>query len=233
MAHLLQYIKDTYFTSVLVFFISLIGFFLTMITKNKGLKMFAYYFLAYFLGQLYFFFSSTVINGNYYSIIRIGILYDYLFTIFEFTLFYLFIKRSINHPTANIILKWAAFIYYMVHLLFFLPKIFLHKNVVPQFVVQTSFIIQASFLLIFCVVYYYYLFKEKPELNLLLEPSFWIVSGLTFCMISTLPLTFILNNVMKNNYTWGINLYAIIYIFYILLFLMIIRGLLCKKDLTN
>lgn len=44
-------------------------------------------------------------------------------------------------------------------------------------------------LIILCLFYYNYLFKNPPTLNLLKEPSFWVITGVFFCMILHTPIS--------------------------------------------
>jgi hypothetical protein len=84
-------------------------------------------------------------------------------------------------------------------------------------------------LLIPCAFYYTEIFRLKPNLQLAQEPSFWVVTGLSFVLICTFPLSLCINYLYQTNKIVYSNLYSIFYIFYFLLFLMIIRGHLCKQ----
>jgi len=42
-------------------------------------------------------------------------------------------------------------------------------------------------LVIFCCFYYFQIFENVPTLNLLMEPAFWIINGIFFCMCGTIP----------------------------------------------
>ena len=94
------------------------------------------------------------------------------------------------------------------------------------------FTIQAVSLLIICISYYIKIFKDAPDLILLNEPSFWIITGLTFFMLSTLPFSLISPYLIRNTVLYR-NLFSIFFIFYCILFLMIIRAFLCRQVLAK
>ncbi len=83
-------------------------------------------------------------------------------------------------------------------------------------------------LILFCVIYYYQLFNNIPTLNLLLEPSFWIVTGVFFCMSIQIPITltidYLKERIQLNNYYL---LYSLISFCYTIMHLFFIKAYLC------
>jgi len=53
--------------------------------------------------------------------------------------------------------------------------------------VYQAFSLSGFGLSILCLIYYYQLFNNLPILNLRKEPSFWIVTGVFFCMSIIVP----------------------------------------------
>jgi hypothetical protein len=51
-----------------------------------------------------------------------------------------------------------------------------------------SFAIANLGLIIYCIIYYYLLFHDKPNANLLKEPSFWIISGILLGVSASIPI---------------------------------------------
>ena len=88
---------------------------------------------------------------------------------------------------------------------------------------------QAIVLLIPCVIYFVEIFRST-NINLIKEPSFWIITGLSFFMLSTLPVSFLFYYIVDNHELTYV-LSSIFNLFYILLFIMITRGHLCKKEI--
>jgi len=78
-------------------------------------------------------------------------------------------------------------------------------------------------LVLFCCFYYLQLFESMPTINLLKEPSFWIISGVFFCMCATIPLTslrgYLYHNIPYNLYLSmggiGFFAYGVMHLFFI------------------
>jgi hypothetical protein len=78
-------------------------------------------------------------------------------------------------------------------------------------------------LVLFCCLYYLQLFESMPTINLLKEPSFWIISGIFFCMCATIPLTslrgYLYDNIPYNLYlsmgNIGFFAYGVMHLFFI------------------
>lgn len=83
-------------------------------------------------------------------------------------------------------------------------------------------------LIIFCIVYYHQLFNNLPTLNLLLEPSFWIITGVFFCMSIQIPVLLTIDylryKILINNYYL---LHSLISFCYTIMHLFFIKAYLC------
>lgn len=81
---------------------------------------------------------------------------------------------------------------------------------------------------IFCILFYNKLFKNIHHLNILLEPSFWIVSGLFFYSCMSVPF-YALNNYVKGNFTPLIydNILAVSNMLIIIMYLFFIKAYIC------
>lgn len=55
--------------------------------------------------------------------------------------------------------------------------------------VYQAFSISSLGLTIFCIIYYFQLFNNIPTVNLKYEPSFWVITGIFFCMSVIVPTT--------------------------------------------
>lgn len=70
---------------------------------------------------------------------------------------------------------------------------------------SNAFAISNLGLVIFCCFYYYQLFEAVPTITLLKEPSFWIITGIFFCMCSTVPILairfYLLHNTSQKFYS--------------------------------
>ena len=85
---------------------------------------------------------------------------------------------------------------------------------------------------LFCILYFYKLFKDIPEKNITLEPSFWIVTGLFFYSGLSIPF-YSLHNYIKSNTPLFIstNIFAISNMLIIIMHLFFIKAYLCTTRL--
>jgi len=81
---------------------------------------------------------------------------------------------------------------------------------------------------IFCIFFYNNLFKNLPKQNILLEPSFWIVTGLFFYSCLSLPF-YALNSYIKQQFLPVIysNIFSISNMLIIIMHLFFIKAYLC------
>ncbi len=86
-------------------------------------------------------------------------------------------------------------------------------------------------LTIFCIIYYYRLFNDLPILNLRTEPSFWIITGIFFCMTLHIPMyatfNYLNNKVTSPSYivlkSVAAFCFAIMHLFFIKAYLCSVR----------
>lgn len=65
---------------------------------------------------------------------------------------------------------------------------------------STSYAMGNIGLIIFCIIYFYQLFQTVPKLNLLKEPSFWIITGVFVCMSVSIPILSLHQFLRDENY---------------------------------
>jgi len=157
---------------------------------------------------------------------------DYFFTLIEILIFSDFYLQLIKNPLS----KKLVVILNVFFGIFFIYMMFNDKRFsfgISDSTQSKVYTIEGAILLIVCLFYFLELFKKPHNLNLKNEPVFWISTGLLLFFTCTLPFS-VLENYMSQNYPeFNIPLYSIFYVFYILLFLMIIRAYLCKPKKTT
>lgn len=164
-------------------------------------------------------YSITTFNFHHYI--------DYISTLFELFVFIHFFVHVISNRWFKKFIIFIAIlftIYYLAELVY--DDRFTRS--ISKTTQSRVYTIQSLVLLIPCIRYFYELFKHPPILNLKQEPSFWIVTGLSFFIISTLPYSLIENYLRKNHLYLMTALYSVFYIFYIILISMIIRAYTCN-----
>lgn len=218
------FFTDGFLTCVLAFMLIL------SISRHKKfpqLRLFPFYFGSFFLLQLYVVGNLLGFPSSYQRAINIGSLYlDAFVTLIEFAAFMYFLHYVIQDTRKKTWLKKATKFLIIAFLV-----VFIHNSVywgeIQYGSISAVYVLEALCVLIGCFFYYRQLFTLFPNLNLMKQPDFWIATGLTFYAIGTLPITFLLNYYEKNDDLLYRQLFSVVYIFYILLYLMILKAYYC------
>jgi len=179
-------------------------------------------------------------------------LYSFVAT---FSCTYIYLQKYSNLPIKNLsgLLQISHLLFHFIFLSLFIYRVLPNKNVSKKiklvFFLFLFIIIFCVFtndqnippyqaysftnfaLVIFCCFYYLQLFESMPTINLLKEPSFWIISGVFFCMCATIPLTslrgYLYHNIPYNLYLsmGGIGFFA-----YGVMHLFFIKAYLCSTS---
>jgi hypothetical protein len=159
-----------------------------------------------------------------------------LFTIVEITVFFYWFKNILNTKfiKQGIKIIWIIFIAICI---IFVYK-FLQDGVSKDEIRKNSYlinVIEFFTLILLCLFYFYQLLiKETTHLiPLSKSPSFWIISGLFFYCIVSLPALLIGNKLYLTNIELYFIMGAIHYISISLLFLCIAKAFSCKTTLTT
>jgi hypothetical protein len=220
-----------FYTNLLCFVTAVLSSTVTFLRRpsSNNLFVFRYYFLAYSFLTLISYISFFKFSDDWdYIIDRIHLNGDILFTVFEFYVFSNYIRTYIPSSIHNLN---SAFFYISAASLYLFPILSGSYMTGPNLIIL--FCIQAVSLLIICAYYFINTFKKVQIVNLLTEPSFWIVTGLTFFMLSTLPFSLISASLIKKDWNLFVYLFSIFYIFYTILFIMILKGYLCKPVIAK
>ncbi len=170
--------------------------------ENKDLHNFKLYLYFYIL---------LLVASYFYYFMQI----DFFFTIFEFFVFSNYLRKVI--PTR--IFLWGTRLFYIISTAL-LPFIFIatyNKSILILFIL---FNVQATILLIFASKFYIALFKSDTEKDLI--SSYWIITGITILLISTLPFSILSYYIWHSNFILFDELFSIIPAFYSILFFFII-----------
>jgi hypothetical protein len=156
-------------------------------------------------------------NFNFFNV-------QLFYSLFHFSILTYFIQSQLN-------IKKSV---YLVLFFFFISVIFLFiyfdiKNGSYYTVTLSNFL-----LLIFCLLYYFYLFKYLPVVNLDSDPAFYAINGIFFSSAMLIPILLFGNylrtilNVEQYNYVGTIAPLASI-----VLYLFFIKSLLCIIKVKN
>ena len=224
---LFAYWDANYYTYLLSDITALIGILVFASKKNKNhpVYVFRYYFMGYFLLGLLFFISALFPANK--PLYRATTFCDYIFTLFEFLIFVSFFIGILQNTSYKKLIQVLRFLFMSVGVSIFIYDIcsVAHVRVNSTFFLFTF---EAICLLIPCLLYYLETFKSTSTFNLSENASFWVVTGLFFLMISTLPYSILIKKLFETSWLIYSNLFSLFHIFYIILFSMILRAYLCK-----
>jgi hypothetical protein len=225
---LIKYFESDYFFNLASFIIGISGYFASfkINRRNGNLYLFKYYFLSYVVCTLAVYLEIISLSYSPKTLFPTIRYTDLLFTFSEFFIpivFFqrLFINRAIE-SNAVVLVKYTFLLVTSGLLLFNI----LRPNELTSATIENIFTLQALCLLVPCVCYYRLIFLGPLDKGPILQTSeFWIVTGITFFMLCTLPFS-LLTNLLKAS----VNMTYIIFdIFYCLLFVMFIRAFSCKS----
>lgn len=227
MKEFLAYWKVDFYTGIISFFLAVAGLIVSLKKKeNDKLKPLAFFFLAYVLME-----SIGVINRatHLYKPLRIKIaLYvDLVVTIVEFLTFFSVIRNYITNDKIKKALTPLRPLFISATTIYFIYYIIAY-NLHDQYFLQIVFTIEALLLVVACSFYYIDIFTKKPKTELTQDPSFWVVTGVAFFMLCTLPFSMVGLYLVKVNFHLYVQLFAVFEVFYWILFLMIIKAYFCK-----
>jgi hypothetical protein len=180
-----------------------------------------YIYPAASLGETIF---STVIVVEIPQLKENGIptLLVHIFLLIEFIIIYHFYLQVFKQSTIRKILYSIAIFYFSLIICIWLTK----KNFVES--PEILFVPQAICIL-FPALYYLIGFLKNPStIELKDNPRFWVFIGLMLYFGCTLPF-FLLFRILDHSRTIEQRMFAINYIFYGIMFLLIIKAYLCKK----
>ena len=232
MQHIIKALEDQFYTPAF----RIVGLILVLIVSLKHrkkfipLKYFPFYATTLLLDDVFFYWYHIAEEANYHGDFFWGLssYLDYLFTFVEL----IFFSHFYYHLSYTQIIKKLILVFNVFFGLFFvymaIKDKYFYEGVsgVTQSIVYT---VESIILLFLCSFYFIDLFKKLPVVNLKNEPGFWVSTGLMFFMACTLPYSLLQNKIMKNYpYSFFSTSYSIFDVFYVLLFLMIIRAYLCK-----
>ncbi|MFM7838663.1 MAG: hypothetical protein ACKO6K_03780 [Chitinophagaceae bacterium] len=219
-----------YWMDIVMFFSSLICLFICFIhrQKHKELKYIFLYPLTSFLVQgLLFILYGLLHYDNYpdgHTYLPLEVIAEKFFLLTEFGCLSYYYYQIFTSTVLKRINLGITFGYGIVLLVFILRKHFFWEYTFPLYYVQAFSLVALSVLGVLEI------FHTDPMINLSDLPAFWIISGSLLYFSCTLPLYVAQDFIFRSDGTvLEKNLYAINYLSYALFFLLISKGILCKR----
>lgn len=167
---------------------------------------------------------SSIIYSEFPRYSKLGVpqMLVNIFLLIEFISIYIFFFEVFYSKKIKNLLYVIVCIYISITLGFWIFNNSLYKTPNHLFVPQAIFILMPG------LYYLLNLLTNPSRIEPIHEPDFWVVIGLVFYFGGTLPL-FLLNQHIDFSNTLHRSVYAINFLSYGILFLLIIKAYLCKK----
>ena len=233
MDKIFQYWHYTFYLNPFCLLFALAGFIVALRRSAvfEGSRWFPLLFLSFMVCQLLTLFSWGVDRKVFPFSLQLSRYSDFLETLIEFLIFTQFIQLFLKGrlKLASRVIAIAFFLCVGVLLLLNFEK---NNGFIRHSFIQPVYTIQAFFLIGECSLFFWALFKAPPKENLLQMPSFWIVTGILFFMLWSLPFSIFGQYLMIQNYRLYLQLFRLFDVFYCLLFAMIIRAYYCSTRVS-
>jgi|SRR5688572_30696209 len=232
MKNIIQLWKSSFFTSPVLFIILVIVFIISLFNSGKyrQFRLFPLYTGSFAVLFLYTYILQLIINPQKPTVYlyKLETFLDYMITILEFISFTFFLYITSQAKIFRKSIKVISVVTIAIFIFFSISSIY---DTWPgdRIKIHSIYVIESCVLLFFCCLYFVDLFRSNSRANVLSSPDFWVATGLAIYIIGTLPITLITAYFYTSDRLLYKNMYAIIYFFYIQLFLMIIKAYLCLK----
>jgi hypothetical protein len=232
MNKLIEIWTETWFTECLFTLSLVVG--LVVSVRNKEslpqLKYFKLYFGSFLLLQLYSYIALALYfeTSKYVPLLRGREYLDVTVTMIELQTFLFFFYVIIDSKKKKTIVQVLGIFAAVLFGVVIVSEIFVFAKLRYK-TIASLYIVESITLLAACSLYYSDTFKNGNYTKGSGKIDFWISSGLTIYLTCTLPSTIITYNLFRGNFSGYLNLYGLIYVFYIILNMTIIKAYLCKS----
>lgn len=225
---MLTYFEENYYTDPLSFILAVLGVVLSfkLGEQSKRIRIFRYYLLGYMLLKSITYSTAFSFQTSLEAAIyQVQFNTDFWFTLLEYFVFAYFLSPYIDRKIIYLVSVCFATVAFERYVRMLMSG----SATSGEGILLDTYLIQALSLLVLCINYYITIYRNKNNLVLEEEPSFWIATGLTFFMVSTLPFSIFSRYLHTTAYPAFRELYSIFYLFYSLLFLIIIKAFTCER----
>jgi hypothetical protein len=232
--NLIHTIQKSYYTLIILFFVELLALVLAILFVRKD-KIGRYF--IFYLG-----FDYVILIINFYVVLDINmsreiknnfiVVTNTLIGLIELLVYYSFFQKVLISKTARSVFKILQFVYLSLIIIYIVTKYSFLTNRLGYI----SYILSAiEFLFIIppCIIFFQQILKQDSPLNLFERPSFWIVTGIFFYSLISVPYYLVKKYLDLTQYDLrSIFSSALFYVPLIINFLFIIKAISCKKNLT-
>jgi hypothetical protein len=230
MTRLINFWSINLFIDLLLTIVLFGAFFISFTNRNKHpqLKFLPLYFASFIFLNLFHYIDTVFFEDN--ASVNISWMADYIdatVTLLEFLAFIYLLHCNIQSKEKRLLIKWIAIAGTTIMVIVAFTDTLIYSSIRYRSL-TFIYLLESVLLLIPCLFFFYQLFTSPPKLKLIQNADFWAITGLTFYIICTFPISLVLIYFFETDYKMYLQTFIIIYVFYILLFLMIIKSYLCR-----
>lgn len=233
--NLIENFSKFYYTTLMLFVVELIALIIAFKygRKTKIGRAFIFYiafeFFMLITGDLLAI-HSGISRKNYIAFL---IFSNTLIALVELLVYYYFISSILQSKKLNLLMKFVALLYTFLVIIFFITR-FSFVSPRQSFVSDILGAIEFILLLPPCMLYFYSILNNNSELPLFQRPSFWIVTGIFYYSLISIPFFIINRYILNLHLNLSVVLGAVFYnIPFTVNFIFLIKAFLCKKPLTT
>ena len=232
---LIEYLGKYYYSMLLMFIVELTALIIAVIyvRKSKIGRFFIFYIVLDFcilIVDLYLTAIPTLISKfrNIFSNYT-----NPLIALTELGAYYYFFSKVLSGARVKTLMELLGLFYFILIIIFVTTK-FSFLSLRFDYISYFLGVIEFLLLLPPCFVFFYQLINSRSELKLFERPSFWIVTGIFFFSIISIPY-YLLDLYFADNHLKIRNILSatLYYLPFTLNFVFLIKAFLCKKMLTT
>ena len=228
---MIEYFENSLYTHFLLYCSLGIALYVTQKSDRSNIRR---YFLLYLwsmvIVEIIAIWGSITSTFERFSMPVVAHTVNISFSIIEFLSLGLFFNATLRNKKVSIIL-YRTVILQILGLMIFLY--YTTQNFPALFFIRFGNIFYSLelFILASICIYYLIVFSRTPEeTNLKTTPNFWIVTGLFFYCIMSIPFCLISTEIVSLNKLLFTYLISIHFIFLSIFFILIAKAFLCKKE---
>jgi hypothetical protein len=231
---LIELLDDRYYGDLIMAIFELIAIIVGLLHVRKD--KIAIFFLGYLIFDL-----LILIWGYYLEISPFTTNHEYsvfvaftntLISLVELLVYYYFFFSILRNKNMIKVLKTLGLIFCLIEMVFIITG-FNFLTIRYSYASIVIGVIELLFLIPPCFAYFFELLTNDPIINLFERPSFWIVTGIFFYSVISIPSYLIDRFVNHYHYqVWGLMNLLLFYIPIAINSVFFIKAFLCKKTLT-
>jgi hypothetical protein len=204
---------------------------LVTVHKQKFGRLFIFYiiydFLTYILdAYVHIYYSAKTFN-------KFVAITNSLVGVIELFVYYFFFSAIYQSKKLKVAISISFFVYLCISILYFTTR-FRFLGINSFFAANILGALEFVFIIPICAIYYIKLFKNISKIPLHTRPSFWIVSGIFFYSVISIPYYLLSHMILKNKFEIRWILTTLLFFLpFVINFLFLTKAFLCKKPLTT